>query len=699
CHSGSALDLPYIYSTEGKLKEPNLLADAGKGAMGAVKSYMQGDLSGVFSTLTSVGKKIATGNSNQAAVRQAKMSNADCISWSGCKDDQTSADASEAGKATGAMSFAFIAALTKYPQMSYMQMLNVIRDELRGRYSQKPQLSCSHELDCNLLFVATESGRSLPQSPQSDEERIARARDVRRRLAALQDRIDDRLDRLSRAREEDGDERSDSEDTVVDVRHSADGSTTVVVAPDVELHLRSSPVASPPSPPLNGESQPSRADNWLLPSVGDERAGSGDSTGRHSGLQPRAGAQSSERRLTEYIVPLPPIRASNSSITDDSPLRYPRANAPPSPLSPGTSTAPDSERSRAESLEGPRSASLDDLTSRPEDSSSSLAAFRERISASSRTLLSSETRAILQSARQALISAASFVGRLEEASRSLDNVSPPESPTRADDSSPPTNTSFSISPSTELVSPTTATLRRSVQQLLAASVRLNQLLEMPIREPDDADPLPPVVPPIEESTTYSRSPEHASRVREALDNRLRETRERARRRQQLLAGAENDYASLGSSSGSTPRNSFRTPLAALGGISPYRPFLSGATRSGLASTSTSNAPDSLLAVPPPPASTTLPGLPGFGGRVLTRHGAIRDARASVRGPFSAPTSTATQTTSQPEEEEHEAAMPGETRRRRRGWVKLDRDGVLEESEDEDVFTRAGYRKGKERIGR
>lgn len=46
CHSGSALgtllypifqslshisiDLPYIYSTEGKIKEPNLLADAGQ---------------------------------------------------------------------------------------------------------------------------------------------------------------------------------------------------------------------------------------------------------------------------------------------------------------------------------------------------------------------------------------------------------------------------------------------------------------------------------------------------------------------------------------------------------------------------------------------------------------------------------------------------------------------------------------------
>lgn len=57
-----------------------------------------------------------------------------------------SADATEAGAATGAMSWAFISALKKNPQQSYVQLLNSIRDELYGRYSQKPQLSCSHPL-------------------------------------------------------------------------------------------------------------------------------------------------------------------------------------------------------------------------------------------------------------------------------------------------------------------------------------------------------------------------------------------------------------------------------------------------------------------------------------------------------------------------------------------------------------------------
>lgn len=44
------------------------------------------------------------------------------------------------------MSWAFITALKKNPQQSYVQLLNSIRDELQTKYTQKPQLSCSHPL-------------------------------------------------------------------------------------------------------------------------------------------------------------------------------------------------------------------------------------------------------------------------------------------------------------------------------------------------------------------------------------------------------------------------------------------------------------------------------------------------------------------------------------------------------------------------
>lgn len=87
------------------------------------------------------------------------------ISWSGCKDSQTSADAVEAGTATGAMSYvrhsfhpskyrrltitqAFMTALSHNPQQSYQLLLNSLRDILRNKYSQKPQLSSSHPMVC-----------------------------------------------------------------------------------------------------------------------------------------------------------------------------------------------------------------------------------------------------------------------------------------------------------------------------------------------------------------------------------------------------------------------------------------------------------------------------------------------------------------------------------------------------------------------
>ncbi|KAJ5084481.1 hypothetical protein NUU61_009060 [Penicillium alfredii] len=153
CHSGSALDLPYIYSTSGVLKEPNLAKEAGQGLLGVVSAYARGDMGGMMSTAMGFFKKATKGDEVYERNKQTKTSPADVVMWSGSKDDQTSQDAQIAGQATGAMSWAFIAALRKNPQQSYVQLLNSIRDELSTKYTQKPQLSCSHPLDTNLLYV------------------------------------------------------------------------------------------------------------------------------------------------------------------------------------------------------------------------------------------------------------------------------------------------------------------------------------------------------------------------------------------------------------------------------------------------------------------------------------------------------------------------------------------------------------------
>ncbi|KAF2685685.1 hypothetical protein K458DRAFT_403058 [Lentithecium fluviatile CBS 122367] len=153
CHSGSALDLPYIYSTQGVLKEPNLAKEAGQGLLGIVSSYARGDIGSMLSTATGLFKKATQGDDVYKKNLRTKTSPADVIMWSGSKDTQTSADASIQGEATGAMSWAFINSLKKNPNQSYVQLLNSIRDELEGKYSQKPQLSCSHPLNVDLLYV------------------------------------------------------------------------------------------------------------------------------------------------------------------------------------------------------------------------------------------------------------------------------------------------------------------------------------------------------------------------------------------------------------------------------------------------------------------------------------------------------------------------------------------------------------------
>ncbi|KAG5362401.1 Metacaspase-1 [Yarrowia sp. C11] len=153
CHSGTALDLPYVYSTKGILKEPNLAKEAGQGLLGAVSSYARGDIGGALSSIMGTVKQATTGSGANERAKQTKTAPCDAISISGCKDSQTSADAMEAGTATGAMSFAFIEVMTRDPNQSYLSLLNNMREALRGKYSQKPQLSASHPTDVNLKFI------------------------------------------------------------------------------------------------------------------------------------------------------------------------------------------------------------------------------------------------------------------------------------------------------------------------------------------------------------------------------------------------------------------------------------------------------------------------------------------------------------------------------------------------------------------
>ncbi|KAJ8521737.1 hypothetical protein ONZ45_g1645 [Pleurotus djamor] len=153
CHSGTALDLPYIYSTEGKIKEPNLAAEVGQGLLSAVGSYARGDMRGIFDSAVGVYKFATNSSKADKMTKSTKTSPADVIQWSGCKDSQTSADAQEAGQATGAMSYAFITALRENPQQSYQQLLVSIRYENALRpYPYRHLTVASSEIQGNSAF-------------------------------------------------------------------------------------------------------------------------------------------------------------------------------------------------------------------------------------------------------------------------------------------------------------------------------------------------------------------------------------------------------------------------------------------------------------------------------------------------------------------------------------------------------------------
>jgi len=113
CHSGSILDLVFEFHSNGQLKSSPV-----------AHSFIQ-----------------------------AKSSPADVVCFSGCKDTQTSADVVQGGVAVGAMSYAFLKVIKRNPNITYIDLLRGVRQILKKKYSQKPQLSATHKVDKNLRFT------------------------------------------------------------------------------------------------------------------------------------------------------------------------------------------------------------------------------------------------------------------------------------------------------------------------------------------------------------------------------------------------------------------------------------------------------------------------------------------------------------------------------------------------------------------
>jgi len=70
--------------------------------------------------------------------------------YSGCRDDQTSADATIGGGHVGAMSWAFLETMKNSDgNQTYIEILQNTRGMLKRKYEQIPQLSVGYEMDLN----------------------------------------------------------------------------------------------------------------------------------------------------------------------------------------------------------------------------------------------------------------------------------------------------------------------------------------------------------------------------------------------------------------------------------------------------------------------------------------------------------------------------------------------------------------------
>lgn len=168
CHSGSAVELPYIFRADedGNISMIDNL-QAGMRLLGSANHLIQGGFTmdkvgearqlfagaqSFFKSLTHEAPEVdqyGLGEQEFADDYRSEQPK-NVYMYSGCRDDQTSADTSIAGSHVGAMSWAFLECMKQFgPRQSWIQVLQNTRQILRGRYQQIPQLSVGYEQDLN----------------------------------------------------------------------------------------------------------------------------------------------------------------------------------------------------------------------------------------------------------------------------------------------------------------------------------------------------------------------------------------------------------------------------------------------------------------------------------------------------------------------------------------------------------------------
>lgn len=150
-HSGAALDLPYVYSTEGILKEPSLANKFVNKLTGFFETRPDEDAKNrALASKTSAADVVMfSGNDNKTSSVHPFIAVFHFLFWSFPGLKLTFSFQSRRYWGIGVITWAFIISLKKNPQQSYVQLLNSIYGELAPKCTVEPQLSCSHPLSKN----------------------------------------------------------------------------------------------------------------------------------------------------------------------------------------------------------------------------------------------------------------------------------------------------------------------------------------------------------------------------------------------------------------------------------------------------------------------------------------------------------------------------------------------------------------------
>ena len=152
------MDLPYIYNVNGSLEiiENDKNKSVATLVAAGTKFLLDGNRRAVGDIFKKEIMNLVTGGTSDAGAETARRqknieaneTNADVIMFSGCKDDQTSADTQMQGEAIGAMSYALVHTLKKKnkKRLTYTALLQQMRHVLEGKYTQVPQMSAGRKL-------------------------------------------------------------------------------------------------------------------------------------------------------------------------------------------------------------------------------------------------------------------------------------------------------------------------------------------------------------------------------------------------------------------------------------------------------------------------------------------------------------------------------------------------------------------------